>query len=517
MRMRMRMRFIIAAKEQMESANGYSSAKQITAGALGVNKEQSKPNFILSEKMINTLWTQVKNGYCYDSLLQSVLRHEAELAKSADLFPAAIVILSMVKNNIVEANLVTDEHFKQVLTDLAQKHKEVGDIEHSLEQSSQPYFMEMLNNGNPNFCLNLLQQGIAYLTKQPLGPMYSDTYSQHELLVPYDLLCSVNDELERRDALNLSLTCKNFYVSLGSTLDIHNWTFESVEDGEKFKAADELIRRTNKKLPDPKKSLVDFEKITRDADEAKTAFFEYLVTDCVDLYLYLRKNPQLINEQDKYQSTLLHYAAKFIRRKDSILTQQLLFSVPGIDLNIKDCADTTAFQRALFYPDGQETSFQYFANEAVSRGFDWSTKGNLGWTILHKAVGADGYSQSLNTNLAILLNVMNKYQVPNQASIFDALCDEGQTALYTCISCGYSDAALRLVNAGANPEACGEDGKHNPLKRMAKNKIDSKKYKTYERWNSLWGPLEKILGDKLTPYIEAAESKPEKDDNCIIS
>jgi ankyrin repeat protein len=469
----------------------------------------------LPEKIIKSLWNHLENGCSYPTLLQFFLNYWPDLIVSSDLFPAAISILAMAKNNSVEAENVTVEHFKQVLVDLIQENQQVVDIEHPVEESFLYYFNELLHNANPNVCIDLAQKGRDYLTKQPLGSIRCDVYHQPQLLVDYDTVSSISHNLSKKDALSLGSTCKIFYLNCRATLDIHSWKFESIEDGEKFKVADELCRKANKKLPDPKKSLAYFAKLTGNADQGKTAFFEYLVTDCVDLYLYLRKNPQRINDQDQYQNTLLHYAAEFMKPETAILIQQLLFSELGIDPEIKNHAHNTPFHIVCSYSkNSTEASFQYFANEVLSRGFDCSAKGHNGQTIFHSLVVTDSYGLSLK----FLLRLMDKHELPNRKSTLDALRDKGSAAFYMCIQLGYAHAALALFKAGADPEAGSEDGTHNPLEIMVEDMIGARRRGAYSVWSKKWGELEKLLGDKLTPYLKAAESEPPTGDaDCIIS
>ena len=284
---------------------------------------------------------------------------------------------------------------------------------------------------------------------------------------PDELRNKISSYLSQEDLNRFSLVNKDMSSSLCSKrmLRVHDWRLHLWQDYRRFVMADHLVRLRQYQRPAlyrPEKSYA-----------SKGEFFKYLARSCKDLYLFLRAHPDRVNEQDDDGMTILHHAASIgamMGSNSASLIHQLLFEVPGIDFSIKDLNGNTAVHLAGYFSYDRVTCRYIFPNyvrKAAALGFDFTTRGSQGLTVLHYAAlnayecDMQGRDQNLSTILAILI----EHPIPNLAAVMNALSDSGSTALYYSLSRLAFSEVQKLLDAGADPLLCGTS-ERSPLARI---------------------------------------------------
>jgi hypothetical protein len=484
-------------------------------------KQDSSP-IKTSGTLIKLFRQQVENNFSYKDLLSVARCYWPEIAghdfisreiksrfcsiEFTEPIEEMILILTMVANGHDNPDHVTSAQIKKVLNDLTKEDGRGSDLKNDFNDIYQPKITALLENNDFSDYLGLVRNGIDRLRSEPL--LYGSFIAGNALVGGFfDVTPTINDNLEKKDALSFSSTCKTLYLKFNLTLNIHTW---KIDDMEKFKIADELTNRTNKKLPDLKCPLESFKDPVTGDDEAKKKIFHHLANDCVDLYLHLRKNPKSVNDQDANGMTLLHYAASSMGYVNALLIQQLLFNVPDINLHVRDCMGNTPFHLALQSNKGSKNNkvqFQHFAKHAIDGNFDCGIRGERGMTILHMAAVCTYigyYRDGGNTNLVFILDTLTKKNIPNLRFICDSLSDSGSTAFYYCLTHRAFDAALALAAAGADPKLFGYFNRNDLRDPMrAISDIDR-------------SHLDRTDNLKLNKLYDVLLQKG-KSDNCIIS
>ncbi|HVE43743.1 MAG TPA: ankyrin repeat domain-containing protein [Gammaproteobacteria bacterium] len=167
------------------------------------------------------------------------------------------------------------------------------------------------------------------------------------------------------------------------------------------------------------------------------------------LRVALIRDPGLITARSDKGTTLLHHAV-LMGKRDSKNTKaaktilQVLFDTPGLDFTIKDNNGDTAMHIAAQACEKDRPMRQYIfpmlVQKAVECDFDFSTLGAAGKSVLHIAAS--------NGCITLILSLSSHAGV-------NALSTTGATALYYAIAGAYPEAAMELLNAGANPMLCG--------------------------------------------------------------
>jgi len=492
-----------------------------------------KPNSrTASDSLIHLLIQNFEHNFSYSELLQFVKCHWKDLNQkdglsiSADkksLFftessQKAIVILVIKANDLQDFNEVTCEQFEAVLKDLTHEDKKSLALTNSLGENDKNKINDILKN--PHDCKDYFQKGIdsIFTSKLFLNSVDND---QAGCIIPFDLTPTINSNLNNKDALSFSSTCKKLYLNLNLMLEMHTWKihrWEVKETINKLKIADELISRTNKQLPDLRLPLEHF--VDKNGNVNKAKFFEHLMEYIVDLYLHLRKNPESVNDRDQFGRTLLHHAAAAGFMKNS----RLLLTLPGGNVNLQDADGNTPLHLLIgrhSLPIEHKQFLVNLVNEAIGHGFDPSIKNRLGETILHLA------AQHAAGFVSLILNTLIKNNVPNLGSILDTLANEKamphstnlSTALHICISQRSWGDVLELLNAGANLDLC--DNRLDVLNTIEKRIRVLQKLKKIEPINDYTkrygGQLERCqeLQSKLNEIPLQGELN--ETSNCIIS
>jgi len=507
-----------------------------------------KQNFrTASDTLIHLLIQNFQQNFSYSELLQFVKCHWNELNQkdvlsiSSDrksvLFTEsskkAIVILAIKGNDLQSPNELTCEQIEIVLKDLTQEDKKSLASKNALGENDKNQINEILKN--PNDCKNYFQNGIdGAFTSKSFGNFVDN--DQADCIIPSDLFPTINSILGIKDALSFSSTCKKLYLSLNLTLGMYTWRVNqninlpsglaawkfNQEGGEditdKLKFADELISRTNKRLPEMRlPSSMPFAELARDINDKM--FFTHLMKNIVDLYLHLRKNPESVNSRDQFGSTLLHYAVGNNERclEKGFYISELLFNVPGANFNIKDSEGNTPLHTLLNNSYYSVNYVQFLVNKVMSHGFDPSITNEQGKTILHLAARKAGF-------VSLILSILNENNVPNLRSILDTLSNPARfgivpnattlaTALHICIVEKSWGDVLALLNAGANLDLC--DNRLDVLNTI-KQTID---YLSKGKGNDV--KQAHVTGkddfsERLT-ICQALQTKLSETSNCIIS
>ena len=172
----------------------------------------------------------------------------------------------------------------------------------------------------------------------------------------------------------------------------------------------------------------------------------------------LKENPNLINEQDENGMTILHYAAKIGFTLVSTSAREILnelFNSQNLDFTIKNKSENTPLHLAALCCEDRVTCefvFPAFVKEAARRGFDFSTLGQQGQSVLHIATrtsytDARGIFGRINNVLNVLKNAAN----PG----LDVISSSGSTAFYYAVNFCHFAEANALLDAGANPMLYG--------------------------------------------------------------
>lgn len=210
-----------------------------------------------------------------------------------------------------------------------------------------------------------------------------------------------------------------------------------------FEVADNLIKQ-GARLPEAYKKRDDFSSTVK--------YFHYLSQNSRDLYLTLRSDPAIIKEQDPhYGLTLAHTAAMIglnMNNNQANLIHDLLFKSPNLDLNLKDKMGNTPVHLAALHCNDQVTcrsTFPRYIKYAIQSGFDFSTLGQNGETILHILVRTN-FKHSFD-RLNSITNLLRK--VPH---IINILSKSGSTALFSAVNHLHFETVHYLLDAGANPK-----------------------------------------------------------------
>jgi len=287
-------------------------------------------------------------------------------------------------------------------------------------------------------------------------------------LQPTQIKQKISSYLDRQDSAQLSQVNKDMSLSLSTrgTVAVDKWRMNLGQDYEKFEVADHLIRLRQYTLPDLVFSEQDC--------AGKAEFFKHLAASCRNLYLFLRKHPERVNEQDEEGMTILHHAASAgltMGSNSASLIHSLLFNAPGIDFSIKNSNGDTAVHVAGFYGEERVTCRYIFPNyvrKAAELGFDFSTRGQRGYTVLHLAVlhAYESWPMGRARNLSTILSILLEHQIPNLKAVLDTLSDSGSSALFYAINRLSLSEARELLAAGADPELGGSPDR-TPLGQIA--------------------------------------------------
>ncbi len=190
---------------------------------------------------------------------------------------------------------------------------------------------------------------------------------------------------------------------------------------------------------------------------SKSEHLSHLSQCSHDLYIALRKTPEIISAVDENGMTLLHHAARigFMMGSNSAsLIHYLLFTAPGCDFNIKDHNGNTPLHIAAECCSDRVTQTYIFANyvrSAVKTDFDFSILNKQGQAVIHIAARTsyiDYVFGGLRINIHHLLNNVKNIDV-------DILSSSGSTAFYYAVNWLHLKDAKALLDAGANPLLCG--------------------------------------------------------------
>ncbi len=229
--------------------------------------------------------------------------------------------------------------------------------------------------------------------------------------------------------------------------DLHYWKFRPGHQHEIFEMADKLIAN-GERLP----AL----RCPENTFESKKAFFSYLCTNSLELFIYIRSSPESINDRDEIGKTLLHHAANIGIMLDStrpIIFHQLLSSVPGINFNIKDKNGDTAVHYLGRYAGDKycRNVFYNMLEAGLAHGFDCHSTDRHGHTVLHLvALHSCKYLVlDRDKDMTDLFTIFAKHRGSDLGKILDVPSVSGDTALQYCLKRGSVDEAIRLLATGA--------------------------------------------------------------------
>jgi len=191
----------------------------------------------------------------------------------------------------------------------------------------------------------------------------------------------------------------------------------------------------------------------------RSGFLRDLAYSETKLESALIEDPTLINAQDENGMTILHHFANsgsYISSSKISAILKILFNNPDLDFTIKDQKGNTPLHCAALRCNDPKT-FQYifpaFLSEAARRGFDFSTLGEKGETVLHIATQIT-FSHKVNgvfERMNNVRNVLNNVANPG----LNVLSSSGSTAFCYAVYHGYIEEANLLLDAGANPSLYG--------------------------------------------------------------
>lgn len=260
------------------------------------------------------------------------------------------------------------------------------------------------------------------------------------------------------------------------------------QDDISYDKADELFK-AGRPLPELHRPESSFKK--------KSEFFQYLSSSYHDLYIALRKKPEIMTEQDENGATILHHVGEIGARKDYNFSSHfsaLLFDAPGVDFNIKDKHGNTPVHTAMFScTDGTSKFFiPKFLSIAISRGFDCSKQNNDGFTILIIAALSENDHKMRYQDLSTILKILIDNKIPNLQKVLDASSRSGATAFYYSLRRKKLEEAEELLKAGTNPNLCGDNKNKDPF-----SQIDRRLAKYVAQKNELLKSLENSQKNKL--------------------
>jgi hypothetical protein len=262
---------------------------------------------------------------------------------------------------------------------------------------------------------------------------------------------------------------------------------QACSDDNTIATAEELVKR-GAPLPTPSQ--------TRENFISKYDYFQHLLGNPLDLFIALHQTPEIINEKDEGENTLLHhlfiYALRY-HKQYYIITLILpqLLNAPNVDFTAKNDSGNTPLHEATTRFEGSgvinNAIFTRYLEEAQRRGFDFSTQHNDGYTCLHHMmIGlpwhiVDNNRHLLQENLHSFLKIVKNPPL-------DIVSNDRHTVLYSLINNkGYEEARI-LIAAGALPNACGDsvssplellEGKLTYLKFEIKQENDPARKKKY--------------------------------------
>ncbi|MCE3233631.1 MAG: Ankyrin repeat [Rickettsiaceae bacterium] len=267
------------------------------------------------------------------------------------------------------------------------------------------------------------------------------------------------------------------------------------QDEVNFEEADKLLR-TGATLPAPRKEEDSFSK--------KSEYLAHLSVDSRDLYIALRANPKIINEQDESGQTILHHAVKIGRLTGSNYASLILgqlFKADGVDFSIKDNDGNTPVHLAAHYCGDRVTVdfvFPNYVSAAYEAGFNFSELNNAGKAVLHILASDDDYSHfaggQRNSVKTFIENAPNV-----DLNVFSAT---GATPLFYTLNYLKLNKATTLLEAGAAPYLYGSKDR-NPLDKLKEFKDEAKKLEDS-------GALAPEKAQELKNNLSAIESLMEK-------
>ncbi len=186
--------------------------------------------------------------------------------------------------------------------------------------------------------------------------------------------------------------------------------------------------------------------------------FKNLSWSAESLQLALERNPSLITEQDEDGLTLLHHAVQIgciMGSSNASKILNVLFNTQSINFTIKDnLGNTPVHVAALCCKDRVTCQFIFptIVKEAVKHGFDFSTLGEHGQSVLQIAtIVSYTDPRGLFGRINNVKNVLDN--APNPG--LNALSTSGSTAFFYAVNHCHFAEAKALLQANANPMLFG--------------------------------------------------------------
>ena len=345
--------------------------------------------------------------------IEKLLDELSDISKPyPDLTPQKIDIEKLMQGKFIDS-----------LTEKVKDYNEKNNA--TIRVTTQPIEAGMVDDVYNLLCQDLSIQTIMTLscTSKEQLQFYERNSKNPFMSLPVEITNEIRKNLGD-DSSNLLYLSKRLHLKLNPTLNIHKWTTSSNVYNlqyQQIECADRLLRM-GKTLPTSINVLT----------------FDKLVNDYRRLFIYLRKNPDSVNDQDDSGKTLLHYAFEDVNISYQVLS--LLCNTQGINFNIKDNNQNTPLHSCIervantlsrpIMTSRFASQIQYriktILELALEHGFDFTSKGKSGYPIMHLSVVSD--ADDLTT-----LNFFLKHEAFRNTEILEAVSNDELTSLSYCI------------------------------------------------------------------------------------
>lgn len=179
--------------------------------------------------------------------------------------------------------------------------------------------------------------------------------------------------------------------------------------------------------------------------------FTQILNSSVELELALTTDSTWLQAYDENQNTLLHHVIIRSSKIDSsclVDIREVLRRAPNLNLHAQDKNMNTPLHVAAWNSGVDNVSsllLPFFIEKAVEQHFHFSTRGELGLTVLQIAAKVrDSLATCEDNNVKTILDKVKKFDI-------DELSEEGATAFYYAVASANFIQAKTLLDHRANP------------------------------------------------------------------